>query len=131
MNNLEEEPRPGLIASLRALLGNALGLITTRLALAALELADARDALLRLLLLSACGLLAAGFAAIFWSALLVYLSWDFMGWRILLILAFAYSLLAWWLLHRAFIILSQGQLGLPATIAELRRDREVLFDRAP
>ncbi len=131
MDNLEEELRPGLMASLRSLADSALGLITTRLNLAALELADARDALLRLLMLSACGLLVAGFAALFWSALLVYLSWDFLGWRILLILAFAYSLLAWWLLHRVFVILSQGQLGLPATNAELRRDREVLFDRVP
>ena len=102
----------------------------SRSALAALELAEARDALLRLLLLSACGLLAATFALVLWSALLVVLTWEAMGWTILLWLAATYSLLAWLLLRQVRRLLGSAQLGLPATMAELRADRDALFDRA-
>ena len=76
------------------------------------------------------GLLAATFALVLWSALLVVLTWEAMGWTILLWLAAAYSLLAWLLLRQARRLLGSGQLGLPATMAELRADRDALFDRA-
>ena len=126
----DDPTRPGLMASVKPLADHALGLLLSRSALAALELAEARDALLRLLLLSACGLLAATFALVLWSALLIVLTWEAMGWTILLWLAAAYSLLAWLLLRQVRRLLGSAQLGLPATMAELRADRDALFDRA-
>jgi uncharacterized membrane protein YqjE len=119
----------GLFAGLGALFHNAMGLVFARAGLAALELAEARDALIRLLLLSACGLLMAGFALILWSALLIYLTWSTLGWSILLLLAILYTGLAWLFLRSARAILEQGKLGMPATIAELRSDREALFGK--
>lgn len=120
-------PEQGLFAGVRTLTSNALGLLFARAGLAALELAEARDALIRLLLLSACGLLMAGFALILWSALLVYLTWSALGWTILLLLALVYSGAAWLFLRSARAILEQGRLGLPATMTELQADREALF----
>lgn len=117
----------GLFAGVRTLTANALGLIFARAGLAALELAEARDALIRFLLLSACGLLVAGFALIFWSAVLVYLTWSTLGWTILLLLAIFYTGAAWLFFRSARVILEQGRLGLPATMTELQADHDALF----
>lgn len=117
----------GLFAGVRTLTSNALGLFFARAGLAALELAEARDALIRFLLLSACGLLMAGFALILWSALLVYLTWSTLGWTILLLLAIVYTGAAWLFFRSARVILEQGRLGLPATMTELQADRDALF----
>lgn len=122
-------PAPqGLLAGVRSFAGNAMGLFFARAGLAALELGEARDALIRMLLLSACGLLLAGFALVMWTALLIYLAWNSMGWTVLLLLALLYSFIAGLFLHSARRILDQGKLGLPATMAELRADREALFE---
>lgn len=125
--NSSTQSQQGLFASLRALSSNALGLIFARAGLAALELAEARDALIRFLLLSACGLLMAGFALILWSALLVYLTWSTLGWTILLVLAIVYTGATWLFFRSARVILEQGRLGLPATMTELQADRDALF----
>ena len=45
-----------------------------------------------------------------------------------LLLALLYSFIAGLFLHSARRILDQGKLGLPATMAELRADREALFE---
>ena len=125
----DDEAAPqGLLANARLMAKSALGLLLARTSLAALELAEARDALFRLLLLSACGLLAACFALIFWSALLVYLSWPVMGWTILLLLAIFYSMLAGFLMLRARQLIAQDRLSLPVTMAELRQDHAALLD---
>jgi uncharacterized membrane protein YqjE len=113
-----------LAASLGALLG-------TRASYALLELGDARDALLRVLLFGAAALGAAALALVGLSALLVAVFWEALGWRILLILSLAYGVLAWLLLQRARRILAEGRVGLPVTLAELRKDREALFGTAP
>lgn len=116
-----------MFAGVRNLTSNALGLFFARAGLAALELAEARDALIRFLLLSACGLLMAGFSLVLWSALLVYLTWSTLGWTILLLLAVVYTGAAWLFFRSARVILAQGRLGLPATMTELQADRDALF----
>lgn len=118
----------GLLAGVRSFAGNVMGLLFARAGLAALELGEARDALIRMLLLSACGLMLAGFALVLWTALLIYLAWNSMGWTILLLLALLYTVIAGLFLRSASRILDQGKLGLPATMAELRADREALFE---
>jgi uncharacterized membrane protein YqjE len=123
-----DNPRePGLMASIAAIAGNALKLLGVRASLAALELADARDAALRVLLLGVAALGAAALALLSLSALIVMLTWDTLGWRILLILFIAYLALAIGLLWRARAIVSSGQIGLPLTVSELRKDRSALF----
>lgn len=118
----------GLLGKAREFVGSALNLFFARAGLAALELGEARDALIRMLLLSACGLLLAGFALVLWTALLIYLAWNSMGWTVLLLLALFYTFIAGLFLVNARRILDQGKLGLPATMAELRADREALFE---
>lgn len=121
----------GLFSTTGALAGNVLKLFGVRVSYAILELADARDALLRVLLLGAAALGAAALAAVCVSALVVALFWDTLGWRILLILFVLYAALSVWLLMRAMRIVNEGQLGLPVTLAELQKDRAALFGDTP
>lgn len=122
---------PGLFASAAALAANLGALLGTRASYALLELEDARDALLRVLMFGAAALGAAALALVGLSALLVVVFWDALGWAILLILSIGYGVLAWLLLQRARRILDEGRVGLPVTLAELRKDREALFGAAP
>lgn len=127
MDAPDRPPEPGLISSAATIAGNALKLLGVRASLASLELADARDAALRVLLLGAAGLGAAALALVSLSALIVMLAWDTLGWRILLILFVAYLALAAGLLWRACAIVASGQIGLPVTLSEFRKDRSALF----
>jgi uncharacterized membrane protein YqjE len=119
--------RSGLIDSVITVARDAAGLLFNRLELAALELGEVRGALLRLLLVGALGIVAVWFAVAYWTVLIVYLAWDTLGWKILLIVAVVFSVLAWWLLRRAGAIVEEGRLSMPATMAELRSDRDALL----
>jgi uncharacterized membrane protein YqjE len=120
-------PPPGLIASLAGLAKNCLHLLLSRLELAALELTEVRDTLLQLSIVFAVALLAAWFAIAFGTATLIYLCWEAMGWKILLLLAVAFALLALGLLLWGRSLVRQGKLGLTATMAELKSDRDMLL----
>lgn len=128
MGEPHRQPESGLFSSTSAIVGNALKLLGVRASLASLELADARDAALRVLLLGAAALGAAALSLVCLSALVVMLTWDALGWRILLILFLTYLALAAVLLWRAHAIVSSGQIGLPLTLSELQKDRAALFD---
>jgi len=93
-----------------------------------LELGAARNAVFRVLLLAALAVLAAAFALLSVSAMIVALAWDALGWRILLLLCLAYLVLAVAMLLKARNIILSGQIGLPMTLAELQKDREALAD---
>ena len=127
MSDADRQPAPGLVSSAASIAGNVLKLFGVRASLATLELADARDATLRVLLLGAAALGAAALALVCLSALIVVLAWDTLGWRVLLILFVAYLALAAGLLWRARAIIASGVIGLPQTLSELRKDREALF----
>ena len=127
MSDADRQPEPGLVSSAASIAGNVLKLLGVRASLATLELADARDATLRVLLLGAASLGAAALALVSLSVLVVVLAWDALGWRILLILFVAYGALAYGLLWRARAIIASGSIGLPLTLSELRKDREALF----
>ncbi len=122
---------PGLLAGMASFMSSLARLFGARASYAMLELGDARDALLRVLLLGAAALGAGALALVALSALLVVLSWEALGWRILLILFIVYGIAAWLLLQRAARIVAEGQIGLPVTMAELRKDREALFGSPP
>lgn len=122
-------PDGGLASNVSTMIASVLKLIGVRLSMAVMELADARDAVLRVLLLGALAVLAAAFALLSLSAMIVALAWDAMGWRILLILFLAYLLLAASMLWKARSIIASGQIGLPTTLAELEKDRAALLDQ--
>jgi hypothetical protein len=63
---------------------------------------------------------------VFW--IIVVLAWEALGWRIFLILFLGYLLLTLVLLWRARSIIASGKIGLPLTLAELKKDRVVFFD---
>jgi uncharacterized membrane protein YqjE len=120
----------GLGATTRDLIQNIIGLIAARLSLAALELSEARDAALLVIALALGAFMAASFAVIALSALLVVLTWDAMGWRIVLILTLAYAGIAAVLVRQIRRIIDEGRLGLPATVAELKHDIEALMRKS-
>lgn len=119
--------RPGLVAGLADIARNVIGLLASRIELAALELGEVRDNLARLLFVGALGIVAVLFALGSWTALLVVLAWDSMGWKILLVVAIVYTLLAMVILRHARRCLEQDKLSLNATMAELRKDRDALL----
>jgi uncharacterized membrane protein YqjE len=119
--------RPGLLAGVGGLLRNLLGLLMCRLELAALELAEAKAAAVKMALVALLGVLAAWFALAYWSGLIVVLAWDSLGWKILAILGGVFTLLATLAVWYVKAMLAQGRLSLPATMAELRNDRDALL----
>jgi uncharacterized membrane protein YqjE len=122
-----ERVRPSLIAGFGGLARNMFALLVSRIELAALELGEVRDNLVRLLLIGALGVVALCFALACWTALVIALAWDALGWKILLIVAVTYTFVAVVILLRAQALLSQNKLSMPATLAELRGDREALM----
>jgi len=124
----EEQNRPpGLIASLGLVTRNAIGLLLTRLELAALELAEVRNHLLKLVLVFALTVVAGGFALIYASVTVAYLAWGAIGWVILPIITGVFLLLAIALVLYARAMIRSGKLSLPATMAELKSDRDMLL----
>jgi uncharacterized membrane protein YqjE len=121
------QERPGLVAGLAGIARNVFGLLVSRIELAALELGEMRDNLARLLFVGALGIVALLFALGCWTALVVVLAWDSMGWKILMVVAIVYTLLAIAILRHARSFLAQDKLAMPATMAELRKDRDALM----
>jgi uncharacterized membrane protein YqjE len=118
---------PGLMAGLAGVAKNMLGLVMSRIELAALELSEVRTNLLKLLLIFALGMVAAWFALVYWTVLIVYLAWQTFGWKTLLVLATVFTLVTVAIFWYARAMLSQGKLSMPATMAELRNDRDALL----
>ena len=122
---------PGLLAAAASFCRNLLGLVLNRVELASLEFAQMRSNFLRLLLAAALGVLALWFALAFWSALIVFACWERMGSAILGWIAAAFTLaglgMFWYIRH----MLQRGDLSMPATMSELRQDRDALQKDAP
>jgi uncharacterized membrane protein YqjE len=95
--------------------------------MAAVEFSDARDAFLRMLLLGVFALIASAFALLSISGMIVALAWEALGWRILMIMFLVYFLLTMIFLWRARAIIASGKIGLPVTLAEMKKDRAALF----
>jgi uncharacterized membrane protein YqjE len=117
----------GLIGGLAGLARNMFGLMMSRIELAALELAEIRANVLKLAVLFALGVIAGWFAIGYWTALIVYLSWPTLGWKILLIIAIVATLIAVGMLFYVQSLLKQGKLSMPATMEELRNDQDALL----
>jgi uncharacterized membrane protein YqjE len=117
----------GVVVGIAGIAKNLFGLLVSRIELAALELGEIRDNLARFLLVAALGVVALWFAVASWTALIVVLAWDKMGWTILLLIAAVFTLLAIGILLRARSLLGHDKLSMPATMAELRNDRDALL----
>lgn len=121
------KPAAGLIAGLAGITRNGLGLLLSRLELAALELSEARNHLFQLLGVLALAILALWFAIAYATVLIVYLAWASLGWAILGLMTLAFAVLALGLLLYARGLIRQGKLSLPATMSELKADRDMLL----
>jgi uncharacterized membrane protein YqjE len=130
-------PDSGLSSEATTLVGSVFKLARVRISLAAMEFSDARDSFFRLLLLSMVSLIVLIFSLLSFSAMIVALVWDTLGWYIFFIFSVFYLLLAISILWKAHGIIVSGRIGLPLTLAELRKDRAAIFgehgnpDRAP
>ncbi|OWY28084.1 phage holin family protein [Herbaspirillum robiniae] len=118
---------PGLTAGLLGLAKNLLGLIISRIELASLEMSEIGAHLVRFAVIFVLAAVALWFAVAFWSVLIVLLAWDTWGWKILALLGFVFSAATVALVFYARSVLMQGKLSLPATMAELRKDRDALL----
>jgi uncharacterized membrane protein YqjE len=118
---------PGLIASLGNVTRNALGLLLTRVELAALELSEARNHLLQLVLVFALAVTVGSLALIYATVTIVWLAWGVIGWVILPIITGVFLLIAIGLVLYARGLIRSGKLSLPATMAELKSDRDMLL----
>lgn len=118
---------PGLIASLGNIARNSIGLVLTRLELAALELSQVRNHLLQLVLVFALAVVAGCFALAYGTVTIAYLAWDAIGWKILPIITAVFLLIAIGLMLYARGLIRSGKLSMPATMAELKSDRDMLL----
>jgi uncharacterized membrane protein YqjE len=121
------EEAPGLISSLAGVARNTFGLILSRVELASLELSEVRNHLLQLTVVFALALVAGLFAIAYGSVMVVFLAWDALGWKILLIMTLAFLCVAAGLMLYARALLRQDKLTLPVTMAELKADRDMLL----
>jgi uncharacterized membrane protein YqjE len=123
----DEHGNSGLIAGMTGISKNMLGLLMSRIELAALELSEVRTNIVKLVLILLLGFVGAWFAIACLTVLVVYLSWEAMGWKILLLLTAAYLILTVAIFVYAQKMFREGKLSLPATMAELRNDRDALL----
>jgi uncharacterized membrane protein YqjE len=77
--------------------------------------------------LFALAVVFAFFAIGCWLALLVYLSWDALGWKILLIVAAACTAIVLAIVAYVMSMICKGGLSMPATMQELRNDQDALL----
>ena len=110
-----------------AIVKNLLGLIANRIELASLELSEIGVHLIKFLVLFGLAAIALWFALAFWTVLLVFLAWDAWGWKILAVLGAFFTVVTAFIAWRAYALLRQERLGLPLTMAELRKDRDALL----
>ena len=127
MDKTAASRNPGLIGSLAGVARNTFGLLLSRLELASYELSEVRNHALQLIVVFALAMVACLFAVAYGSVTVVFLAWESMGWKILPIMTVAFLVLAVGLALYARALLRQGKLSLPATMAELKADRDMLL----
>ena len=123
---------PNLRDALARMAANAVSLVHTRLALAGIELAEERDRIKSQLALFVVGAVAAGFALLFASILVIAYFWDTHRERAILGLVVFYGVIAAWSLWRATNARRDAPAPFSATLAELEKDRHrFLRQRVP
>lgn len=118
---------PGLVGGLTGLVKNIFGLLVSRMELAALELSEVRNHVMSLLAVFAMAVVCAWFAIAYGTAMIVALSWESMGWKILLVLFLVFVAASAALAFKARAMLKEGKLAFPETMNELKHDRDMLL----
>lgn len=118
---------PGLMGGVTALTKNLLGLVVSRVELAAVELSEVRNHLIELLAIFAGAVMAIWFAVAYGTAAIVAVSWEAMGWKILLVMFGVFAFITVLLVMKGLALLKQGKLAFPETMKELKNDREMLL----
>ena len=118
---------PGVFNGISSLFKSLFGLAVSRVELAALELSEIRNHVIELLAIFAAAVLAVWFAVAFGAMTVVALAWDSMGWTILLIMFAVFALITAVLVTKGLALLKQNKLAFPATMKELKNDREMLL----
>lgn len=118
---------PGLLGGVSSLMRNLFGLVVARVELAALELGEVRNHVIELVAIFAVAVMATWFALAYGTATIVALAWDTMGWKILLVMFVVFLVITLALVLWGMAMLKQGKLSFPATMQELRNDRDMLL----
>ncbi len=118
---------PGLMGGISSLGKSLFGLLVSRVELAALELSEVRNHVIELVAVFAVAVLSIWFAVAYGTAMVVALAWDAMGWKILLIMFVIFLLVTAVLVAKGLSMLKQNKLALPATMKELKNDRDMLL----
>lgn len=119
---------PNAKAALKRVVASLLGMAQTRLELAGVELAQARQSAVKTVLWSLLTALALSFASLFVCALVVALAWD--SYRYIAIsgcAAFYVVLAVYFYLQLKDTLAAQPPL-FEATMAELGRDKQAVLD---
>ncbi|PIL43957.1 hypothetical protein CR105_16600 [Massilia eurypsychrophila] len=115
------------MSGLTGLAKNLLGLVVSRVELAAIELTEVRNHAIELVALFAGAVLAVWFAVLYGTAMVVALAWDTMGWKILLVMFAVFLVITAILVFKGLAMLKQGKLAFPETMKELKNDRDMLL----
>jgi uncharacterized membrane protein YqjE len=118
---------PGLIGGISILMKSLFGLLVSRVELAALELSEVRNHVIELVACFGIAILAVWFAIAYGTMTIVALAWEDMGWKILLIMFVVFLIIAGVLVAKGLALLKQDKLGFPATMKELKNDRDMLL----
>ena len=118
---------PGLMGGISSLGKSVFGLLVSRVELAALELSEVRNHVIELVAVFAVAVLSIWFAVAYGTAMVVALAWDAMGRKILLIMFVIFLLVTAVLVAKGLSMLKQNKLALPATMKELKNDRDMLL----
>jgi uncharacterized membrane protein YqjE len=119
---------PNARAALKRVIASLLGMTQTRLELAGVELAQARQSAVKTVLWSLLTALALSFASLFVCALVVALAWD--SYRYVAIaacIAFYVVLAVYFYVQLKDTLAAQPPL-FEATLAELDRDKQAVLD---
>lgn len=118
---------PGLMGGISSLGKSLFGLLVSRVELAALELSEVRNHVIELVAIFSVAVLSVWFAVAYGTAMVVALAWDAMGWKILLIMFVIFLLVTAVLVAKGLSMLKQDKLAFPATMKELKNDRDMLL----
>lgn len=119
---------PNARAALKRVVASLLGMTQTRLELAGVELAQARQSAVKTVLWSLLTALALSFASLFVCALIIALAWDSYRYTAIAGCAFFYVVLgAYFYVQLKDTLAAQPPL-FEATIAELGRDKQAVLD---
>ena len=117
---------PGIVASLRSLAANAVGIVRARLELLANEFEEERVRTLEIMLLAAVALFCAGVGLLLLTTWIVVALWEQYRLATLAVLALVYLIVAGIALRKLRARSAERPKLFTSSLAELARDRDLL-----